>query len=309
MLSPDGAGVGGGATEDVDVPPKPAPDFDSASVELMALLTPGGEPAQEDTPPDIPPEDGEESQRGDLDIPDDNDLLDIPVDDSLPQGQELQGMKDDILEEIRKLLPQDEPGADEPGTPALEEEVNSEEFMQKYMENPVEAVTELANRIADKKVSSQMEELKQQLAPVMEQSKQIEANNRAKEALTQFMSNEEFGDASDFINEIAQYINENNLPKDDSNSYEKAYYRAKTNALQNNQGRSLDDYLGDEEAVNQITANDAIKQKIIAQYLQEIAKGQKPVTLGGDSSTPAATPATELNSIDDAGVAMRKMLG
>lgn len=308
LLSPEGTGGGesGNEGEEGKVDEVKAEDFDSATEELIGLLT-GSKNEDDDTPAEPNIESGDEDAPKDRE---ETEVFNIPVDDT---SQKLDEVKKDIIEELKSILPkppeEDNVGdEEEKKEESLKDKINSEEFMQKYLENPLEAITDLANIIAADKVANQMEELKKQLSPVMEQAQQIEKNNQVRQVLTEFMTSPEFADAGDFQNEIADFVKNNQLPKDDINSYKEAYWRAKVNSLQNSAGKTLEEYLNDEDSVNQIAGNENIKNKIIEDYLKGVAQGQKPITLGADSYSPTANPATSLNSLDDAGAALSKIL-
>jgi hypothetical protein len=256
--------------------------------------------AQEDNPPAEPQKD-------------DGDTLDIPVEDGQPQQQTasesldtLKTLKDDIIGELRSLMETAKPEDTPPGEPPAEPEktIDSEEFMEKFSADPVGAIQELANKIADKKVAEQMQALTGKLEPVLKQSQAIEERNRAVEALASVAQIPAFADLANYSKEIAEYIKQNNLPKDDPKSYKEAYLMAKNQSLSGN--KPLEDYLSDESSIEKIIQNPTIKDKIITAYLKDVAENGKPAVI--EDGTPAATPRTEINSLEDAAAMLKKKL-
>lgn len=218
----------------------------------------------------------------------------------------LNAMKTDIIDELRGLMQQDIP--ENSNEEVLEEEeptIDSDEFMEKFAENPVLAIQELADSIADKKVAAQMNELTEKLQPVLQQSDALQMRDRAVNAITEFSQMDGFQDAEDYFQDMATYINEKGLPKDSVDSFKEAYLVAKNNALSSN--KPLDAYLSDENYISRIAQHEAIRDKVIAEYLQQVASGGKPQVIGDGS--PAATPRTEISSMEDAGEALKRKLG
>jgi hypothetical protein len=239
----------------------------------------------------------------------DGDFLDIPVEEGQPPQvtpDSLNTLKADIIGELRSLMESAKPEDTPPGEPPAEPEtvIDSEEFMEKFSADPVSAVQELANIIADKKVAEQMQALTGKLEPVLKQSQAIEERNRAMEALSSIAQRPEFSDLGNFGKEMAEYINQNNLPKDDPNSYKEAYLMAKNQSLSGN--KPLEDHLSDESSIEKIIQNPAIRDKIITAYLKEVSESGKPAII--QDGSPAATPKNEINSFDDAAALLKKQL-
>lgn len=285
------------------------------------------------TPPDI----GEilNDQEGNLDNPAEGGAVvgsDIPpvVETSPAQAQpvtpennlSLDEIKNAILSEIRALQPQAAPpqegqGEILAGEQAPEIDITDDAFMEEFGENPVEAVKKLADRIADQKVAAQMSALSDKMKPLLDQSEQIAFQQKVRETLSEFAGNPDYADAEKYFPQMAAIMKESGLPQDNVGSYETAYLKAALQdartALTNqpqNQGKTLEEYLADENSVSQITANPQIQKAIIEGYLNEIAAGGKPqVITSGGSASPVATPPTKINSLEEAGKAFRKQLG
>lgn len=223
---------------------------------------------------------------------------------------------DNILAEIQALKGTAEPPVVESGeTPAVESILSDEEFMERFAEDPVAAVTDLANSIADKKVSSQMMEFTEKMQPFIQESEKIAFQNVVTDTLAEFVSNEEYADADKYFPEMARIIKEQNLPQDDVSTYTKLYNELALKDLRANQAsqtvapKSIEDYLADENEVSKLVADPKIREAVISGYLQEIANGGKPqVISSGGSVQPAATPATQFKSVKEAGAAFGKSL-
>ena len=275
-------------------------------------------------------------------VPDDRDeIIDIPVEDGVvvdndippavempPDNPEnnltLDAIKDAILSEIKALntsnaQPQDPEGQaiDSPDEQPPVIDITDDDFMEEFGENPVQAVMKLADSIADQKVAAQMSTLVDKMKPLLDQSEQVAFQQKVRDTLSEFAGNPEYADAEKYFPQMAALIKESGLPQDSVASYETAYLRT---ALQDardtltnqtrDQGKTLEEYLSDENSVSQITANPEIQKAIIESYLKQIAAGSKPqVIAGGGSVSPAATPPTKFGTMEEAGKAFKQQLG
>lgn len=227
----------------------------------------------------------------------------------------LESSMGNILAEIQALketaAPATAPGENTP----VESILSDDEFMERFAEDPVAAVTDLANSIADKKVSDQMMEFTEKMQPFIQESEKIAFQNVVTETLAEFVSNEEYADADKYFPEMAKIIKEQNLPQDDVSTYENLYNKLSRADLKSQMAsqdaapKSLEDYLADENEVSKIVADPKIKEAVISGYLQEIANGGAPqVISSGGSVQPAATPPTQFKSVKEAGAAFGKSL-
>jgi len=222
---------------------------------------------------------------------------------------------ENILAEIQALKGTAEPATVPGENPPVESVLSDDEFMERFAEDPVAAVTELANSIADKKVSSQMMEFTEKMQPFIQESEKIAFQNVVTNTLAEFVSNEEYADADKYFPEMAKIIKAQNLPQDDISTYTNLYNKLSRadlkSQLESQQAapKSLEDYLADENEVSKIVADPKIRESVISGYLQEIANGGKPqVISSGGSVQPAATPATQFKSVKEAGAAFGKSL-
>lgn len=305
--------------------PEPTPmQINNLSDAGMAFLS-----ALSGTAEGTPPAEGEilTDQEGNFEIPAENGVV---VDNNIPPAVQpnlapeqpaapdgnltLNEIRDAILSEIKALQPNAQPQspegqADPPESQEPVIDITDDAFMEEFGENPVQAVMKLADSIADQKVKVQMNELVTKMRPLLDQSEQIALQNRAAETLIEFTGKktvdgmDEFPDAEKYFPQMAAYIRENNLPKDNVGSYETAYLkaaladaRAKQNESQN-QGRSLEDYLSDDGEVQKITGNEKIKNAIITEYLTSLANKAKPQVISGNGNV--LPPATQPNKITD----------
>lgn len=169
-------------------------------------------------------------------------------------------------------------------------DIESEDFLEKFADNPGEAIRMVADQIADHKVKAQMEELTERMKPVLEQSDQLRLEQEAQGIFQEFMS--EYPDASDYADDIAALITERSSPLNSKDSFVNAYKDAKIKSLEGRQGKTLDEYLEEDDSVQQLLQNDDIKSKIINEYLQELSNGKQPqvITSGGSATPPAQSP-------------------
>lgn len=183
-------------------------------------------------------------------------------------------------------------------------DINSNEFYEKFTENPGEAISDIANALADQKVR----ELTAQLQPVIDQSNQMREEQRTTDAIRRF-AEQGYDDFNDYRDDMINFMRERQLPTDDPSSYENAYNFAKVRRLQQqnealsqNQGKTLDDYLQEDDARSRIAADDQIKRMVIEEYLNSLKNGQSPqVITGGSGIAPAASSQNRINSIKEAG--------
>lgn len=220
----------------------------------------------------------------------------------------LEGIKNSIIAEIQSLRNNSaEPGQVPPQTEGEPEpqnnvpEINDDEFMERFSENPVQAVMELANKIADEKVKAEITSLGEKIQPLLDESEKIAYQNKVREVVAEFAKQEDFADAQKYFPQMAQTIREKGLPQDDLNTYVNTYKDLALQDLRSNRGKSLDDYLADDNEVSKVISNPKIRNAVIEQYLKEIQSGAKPqVITGGGNSTPAATPPTDIRTFADA---------
>lgn len=226
----------------------------------------------------------------------------------------LEAIRDSILSEIQSLK---QDAGNQTGTtdedldtswideaaPAESEDIaiDNDAFMEEFSENPVQAVTNLANKLADQKVKTEMLALTEQMKPLLDKSEELAFEEKVKSVVAEFAENEDYADAENFYPKMAEIIKSKGLPKDDINTYISTYKDAALEAARAGQGKSLEDYMSDDNEVSKITSNPKVKEAVIKQYLQELANGAKPqVISGGGSIQPAASPSTEVKTFADA---------
>ena len=183
-------------------------------------------------------------------------------------------------------------------------DINSDEFYEKFTENPGEAINMVADAIAEQK----LRDFKAQIQPLIDQSDQLREQKRATDAIRQFAENG-YGDFNDYKDDIISFMQDRQLPIDDPTAYENAYNFAKARRLQAqndelkaNQSRTLDDYLNDADSKSRMAADEQVKRMVIEQYLKSLQDGQSPqVITGGSGDSPSATPRNRVNSIREAG--------
>jgi hypothetical protein len=145
-----------------------------------------------------------------------------------------------------------------PGEKPAEEEISidSDEFMEKFSADPVAAVKELANMIADKKVAEQMDALTSRLEPVLKRRRPLRNALGPLRHLRKVPKEPEFSE-SQFRQRIAEYINQKifrKIPK----ALMKRIHGEKQSPFSANM--PLEVYLIDEIAIEKIVQNPAQRQ-------------------------------------------------
>ena len=181
---------------------------------------------------------------------------------------------------------------------AQEEPFDEEAFNEEFYANPSASIMKIAQQIADKNVNERLAGLQEELKPLLDESKAAQHRESVKKAVSEFLDSTP--DANEYYNDIAQYVHDNNLAMDDPRSYKDAYMASKLNSQNkiidelrqaNADGsRSLDDYLGDEESIARIIADDNVKSKVIENYLKELQDGGRPATISSGATVPGSAP-------------------
>lgn len=245
-----------------------------------------------------------------LDQPDPN-----AQDQVMQSGPSLEDIKNSIISEIQSLKQNtgmsEEDSSEKNDEESDDNEINmdDDEFMEKFTENPVKAVMELADKIADKKATEQVMSLVEKMKPLLDQSEQMMFQNKVKETIAEFMSDEEYSDAQNYFHQMAEIIKNQNLPQDDVNTFKNVYKDVALRDLRANKGKSLEDYMSDDAEISKIINNPKVQEMVIKDYLNKISSGAKPqVITNNGSSTPIATPPNEFKTFEDARKAFRQQL-
>lgn len=190
-------------------------------------------------------------------------------------------------------------------------DIESEEFFDKFTENPGAAIMEIANAQSAMK----MKELMKTLQPIMEQNEIVKHNQNVRDAIKRFSENghEDFPEYKD---DMISFLKNGEYRMDDPEAYEKAYSFAKINKLEQlnkqlteTQGRTLVDYMGDDESLSKMASNEKVRDMVINEYLKGLSEGGKPQVISGESGNrTVASGRAKIHSINDAGKLFKKML-
>ena len=276
------------------------PPEGSAEPEVLAAEEASGMPAAEQAP-------GAEAMP-EQDIP----ASTPPVDS---EKQEMRNTISALLDIVKQNQAEKAAQANEPAAvEEVQEEVVEEEpfdeekFNEEFYANPAGYIRNLAEQIADKNVSERLSGLQDELAPLLDESKAAQHRESVKKVLGEFL--DATPDANDYFEDIARYINDNNLSAEDPRSYKDAYMESKMNSQNNlieqlrqanaEGGKTLDDYLSDNDSVQRIIMDDNIKSKVIENYLKELQEGGRPATISNSGTQIPGTPAKTAASMEDA---------
>lgn len=299
--------------------PQPAPS-PAPSVPPMGMQTPVGQPGQID--PNAP---GNVSAP----MPDMNmirSMAENAVNQAVANGQLPDLTANDLAANANYGMPNMDAAAGEqpnpmegvdgtvPGTPEGIEidtvvtnripDINSDEFFESFTDNPGQAILDIANAMAAQKVG----ELTQQIQPLIDESNKVQFRNRVQDAIKSFSENGH-EDFSQYRQGMVDFLNGSDLPMDDPVSYERAYDKAKISALEKmnqeltrTQGRTLADYMSDDDSINQISQNEKVRGKVINDYLNRLSNGETPQVITESSgNSPVATEPKRAGSMKEAG--------
>lgn len=182
-------------------------------------------------------------------------------------------------------------------------DITSDEFYERFTENPGQAILDIANAIAADKVG----ELTQQIQPLVDESKRVQFRNRVQDAIRDFSANGH-QDFPQYREEMVAFLNGSDLPMDDPTSYERAYDKARISSLEKmnqqlteTQGRTLADYMSDDDSIDQMSQNDKVREKVINDYLNRLSNGETPqVITDSAGNAPVATEPKKAGNLKDA---------
>lgn len=238
---------------------------------------------------------------------------------------------DDSMAQIQAMIDDAQSGNLEPGIPGLgpisdapkpepssedliNQYIESDDFYDKFADNPGAAIAEIASKIAERDNSK----LTARLQPLLDQADQINRRNQAVDAINRFVDkgHGKYDDFGDYTDQITSIIRTEGLDVNDPLSYENAYGRVKADALsqklaeaEQHRGLGVDDILGNDEYLDKISSNENVKNKVITNYLNGLSKGESPKVITDDGlRNPAATPTNKIDSFKDAREAFKKQL-
>lgn len=294
-------------TPDITSEPEPTPDngeslsigdfWDKAEADILSFLNeeenpaPDPEPAPEPEPePPVNQEPQPETQPP-VELPDD--LPDVFKIDAIPVEKPVEKPV-----EPPQVNPQDALTEQQKIDMTPEE---LEAFNEKFFENPYQAVTEIAQRMAKDMVSQREQE-------IMQQTEQTKAENQKWDNITKnFMDTHK--DYGKYKDKMLEFIKDDAYGlKGDERGLEKAYALAKASAIDNVPG--VDDMLQSEEVLEKIYNDEAIKSRIINEYLKSVNSGESPKIITGEKGKPPSAPkAKSPQTLDEAEEAFLKSIG
>lgn len=204
----------------------------------------------------------------------------------------------------------------EPEISEPEFDITSDEFYQKFTNNPGETIMDVATRIAERQIAankaemeSRQQQLEEKMQPLLEESEKVRQRNASVEAMKQFLSKGEgrYNDFNDYSQQIAGIMRDEQMSLEDPRSFEAAYLMAKMPIMQQKlqdaeaqQGKTLSDYLNEDASVAEIIQNPTIQQQVINNYLRNLQNGSSPQVITNGSNAPIGTPPTKANNFKEA---------
>ena len=204
--------------------------------------------------------------------------------DPLP-GEDIHAYLERMREDILSRLPQEE------APPEEDLEAKNQEWLERFYENPMQQVQELAEQIAAEKIK-----------PFMAEREARQKMEKINAEIAAFKQNHP--DMDIYINDMVQIFQEMPEIENTPHALDVAYRMAKGNRF-DSVPKSLDGYLTDDAAIDQLLGNEQIRGKLV-QKLMADKKKAPPVM--GTSGTKGAAPMAEGNEITDLKQATRAWL-
>jgi ribosomal protein S16 len=203
----------------------------------------------------------------------------------LSQAQQMQ----QTIVQLQQMLEQQQQNAmpiNQEVHPEIDLEAQKEEWFERFYDNPMEAIAELAQRSIEPVISPyiQQAEYQQQVASWSQKVEQARA------------SYNDFDLLQPRIVEIIEQRPElANIP----DAIDIAYKIAKSDNVQ--EQPKIEDMLKSPEFLRELANNPEVKKQVLSTYSQNLQSEAKPPVMGSQQGgTPPATPPQEIKSIKDA---------
>lgn len=195
--------------------------------------------------------------------------------------------------------PQDEPGSEQ-------EEFNSDQWFEKFYENPKEALQELFQGTVIDAISPQLQRLEPVLQHFQQQQERSYWEGRVEEV------QQKYSDFDNYREKAAEILQQQpaeflNLP----NAIEAAYLMAKAEVLDAEKASQpkIEDMLKDPNFLQQLSQNPDLQKIVLKTYSEQIKQEPKPAMIGSHPGSAApATPPPEIRSVKDATRAFKSYL-
>lgn len=195
--------------------------------------------------------------------------------------------------------PQDEPGSEQ-------EEFNSDQWFEKFYENPKEALQELFQGTVIDAISPQLQRLEPVLQHFQQQQERSYWEGRVEEV------RQKYSDFDNYREKAAEILQQQpaeflNLP----NAIEAAYLMAKAEVLDAEKASQpkIEDMLKDPNFLQQLSQNPDLQKIVLKTYSEQIKQEPKPAMIGSHPGSAApATPPPEIRSVKDATRAFKSYL-
>lgn len=220
-----------------------------------------------------------------------------------PPVQQPQIDTKELLESIKKIVtenktpPQQTPLKQETKPPEKTPEeiaADNQKLLDKFYENPQEVLEEIKKKAiedATKNAETKAQEIIKKHDEQLQQ--QYQDRQKWEKKADDFTKNHP--EYKDYYTDMVQIIKDYNLRGRDD-AFEKALTIAKANKLETNppaKPQTFDEMLKDQNNINLLLQNKDIKSKFVQAYLQEVAKGQPPVTVSTSTGQAPVTPPAE----------------
>lgn len=146
-------------------------------------------------------------------------------------------------------------------------------------------------------------EIADQLKPMLEAQQRILRQKMIDQSWKNYAG--QHGDLSDMMDDIKAIMDENPELYDDEGGMQAAHHIARSRRY-----KPEKELMEDAEFISRAAQNEKIKEKVIAEYLKEVARGGEtaPATVGGGGRA-AAIGRKKISSLEEASKGLKKMLG
>lgn len=223
-------------------------------------------------------------------------------------GQQNQQVQE-LMQKIRQLeqVQAQQPAQVQEETIPEQEEFNSDQWFEKFYENPKEALQELFQGTVKDALSPQMQKLEPVVNFFEQQQERAFWENRVGEVQQKYSDFENYREKAAEIlqQQPAEFLN---LP----NAVEAAYLMAKAEVLDAEKASQpkIEDMLKDPNFLQQLSQNPDLQKIVLKTYSEQIKQEPKPAMIGSHPGSAApTTPPSEIRSVKDATRAFKAYLG
>lgn len=202
-------------------------------------------------------------------------------------GEDIQTYLERMRQDILDRLPAQEQQEPDAGPTPEELAQENEAWLERFYENPMEQVQALAEQIANEKMK-----------PLLEEREQYQKQQQVTQSIDQFKQSHP--DMQEYVQDMVQIFGQMPELEQHPQALEIAYKMAKGNKL-DTVPQSIDGYLKDDTAIDNLLSNEQIKNKLVQKLMNERQTSPPVMGTGGKNAGNAAlADPKEITSMRDA---------